>query len=391
MIFVDDKSACSGCYACSSICPTQCISMEVDEEGFWYPHVKQQSCIQCHACEKACPILTPQQREDSLPNSYAAFAKDETIRQKSSSGGIFTLLAEWVLEKGGVVFGAAYTEDLSVAHIAVECQQELEKLRGSKYVQSRIGDTYSQSKKYLEQERYVLFSGTPCQIEGLHGYLGREYATLLCVDLVCHGVPSLKLWEEYRQYRERCAGASVRRVCFREKGSWRKYAVSIEFSNSENYKRIFIEDPFMQMFLQNICIRPSCYQCSFKKLNRLSDITLADFWGIEHVAPEMDDDKGISLILVQSSKGESALEEIQESMERKQVNCRAAIAGNLSAIQSSPCPTSRKSFFQDLGNIPFDRLEKRYLIHTPKAILTKLLGKTGLLPLVRRIYRIVKR
>ena len=205
MIQITEKSKCTGCHACVNACPKNCIGMVSDEEGFLYPEIRQTECVNCGKCEKVCPLLNGKTKNpDALQIGYAAYNKDETIRLKSSSGGIFTLLAEWIIQQGGVVVGAAMTEDCkSVQHTIAETIEDLENLRGSKYLQSTIGTIFKTVKKYLDSGRLVLFTGTPCQIGGLYSYLGKEYDNLYTQDLICHGVPSPLIWKNYVELRER--------------------------------------------------------------------------------------------------------------------------------------------------------------------------------------------
>ena len=296
MIHIQNKIDCCGCHACAQICPQHCITMQPDAEGFLYPQIDETACIHCNLCEKVCPILQSlEEPKDKTPAAYAAINKDDDIRRQSSSGGVFTLLAEYILAQGGVVFGAAMADDQrSVRHIAVETPEDLAALRGSKYLQSTIGNTYGEAKQALQAGRKVLFTGTPCQIEGLKSFLqGREYPNLYCMDVICHGVPSPLAWQTYVSEQETRAGVPARRTFFRHKKyGWKTFALLLEFSNNKAYECVLSKDAFMQAFLQNACLRPSCHACHFKKLNRVSDITVADYWGVQNQQPDMDDDKG---------------------------------------------------------------------------------------------------
>lgn len=260
MIIIDDKTNCSGCHACANACPKNCISMVSDEEGFWYPQVNKEKCIDCGLCEKVCPIIHKWQPDDSRKTTaIAAINLNEEIRLESSSGGIFTLKAEKIIDQGGVVFGAAFSDDFkSVRHICVDNKADLEKLRGSKYVQSKISDTYKHAKEYLDSGRKVLFSGTPCQIGGLYSYLRKPYENLLTQDIICHGVPSPMVWEKYVEKCERKAASEMQRVFFRHKKyGWKSYSMAMEFTNHTKYIRTLLEDPYMRLFLSNSCLRPS--------------------------------------------------------------------------------------------------------------------------------------
>lgn len=385
---------CCGCAACASICPQHCITMQLDEEGFAYPQMNTEACIQCGRCERSCPVLKEKDRRDTptqLPASYAAYNKDEVIRLASSSGGIFTLLAEQTILGNGVVFGAAMGEDQrTVTHIAVRTMQELEKLRGSKYLQSNIEGIYSQVRTELLANRPVLFSGTPCQVEALRSFLGQDFENLLCVDLICHGVPSPKVWQKYLSYQENRAGAPARRTFFRHKKyGWKTFALSFEFSNDKVYEQIFQKDLFMQTFLRNACLRPSCHHCHFKRINRSSDITLADFWGIENLFPEMDDDKGISLVLIHTGKGQQTFDKLKDKLCFLPVNTEKALKGN-SAMTCSAVPhKQRTKFFAMLDILPFDVLARRYAKpkYTAKGMAVALLHKIGMYKAAKQLYK----
>lgn len=359
MIEITDKTKCCGCHACYNICPKGAIKMQQDEKGFEYPVIDKEKCINCGLCEKVCPIINNKQIENE-PRAYACYNKDLNIRMKSSSGGIFTLLAEEILNKGGVVFGASFNTKFEVEHIMVEKTEELEKLRGSKYTQSKIGETYKKAKEILEEGRYVLFTGTPCQIEGLKSYLRKEYDKLYTQDIICHGVPSPKVWKKYIKYREKIDNEKPKKISFRNKDNgWKLFNTKFEYKNF-SYKQNQNEDKFMQAFLKNTILRDSCYNCSFKKLNRISDITLADFWGIQNIMPELDDNKGTSLVIVNSKKGQELFENIKEKIIYKNVDIQEAIKYNMSMIESAKMDKNRKKFFENLDKLDFDKLVKKY-------------------------------
>lgn len=380
MIQIDDKQKCCGCSACAQACPKQCITMRYDKEGFLYPYLVTDECVDCGICEKVCPVLEAVPDTDGEPQAYAAFNKNETERLESSSGGIFTLLAKAILKSGGVVFGAAMTEDCrAVYHLAVESENELYRLCGSKYLQSDIGTTYQEAERWLKTGRKVLFSGTPCEIEGLRSYLRREYENLLCVDVICHGAPSPKLWEKYVCYRENRASSTARRTFFRHKKyGWKTYAVLFEFSNNTAYEQILSKDLFMQMFLQNLCLRPSCYACAFKKRNRLSDITLADFWGCDDICPELDDDKGLSLVLIHSVKGRQIITDLNGGMVCKSVKLKQALPGNTSLVKSCAEPEKRRDFMRQLDELDIPELARKYLARPTVTEIIKRLVPTGI-------------
>lgn len=363
MINIEKKVSCCGCATCAQACPKHCIEMREDMEGFLYPHVKVDKCINCGICEKLCPVSNKEQKLKDELQAFAAYNLDEVERMQSSSGGIFSLLAKQVLLAKGVVFGAAMSEDCySVHHIKVESLDDLHRLRGSKYLQSDTGTTYVQAQQELEKDRMVLYSGTPCQIGGLKAYLRKEYDNLICIDVICHGTPSPKLWKKYVRYRENCAGAAVQQTFFRHKKyGWKMFAVLFEFTNSTTYKQILFKDLFIQMFLQNICLRPSCYSCAFKATQDKADISLADLWGAEAICPELDDDKGLSLVLIHSAKGRKVYNSIKNDVVSKQVEIGRIILSNRAITESCAKPDIRDSFMEDMDNLTIDQLGKKYL------------------------------
>ena len=315
MIEINNKSDCCGCGACAQSCPKQCITMQSDEEGFLYPKLNKETCIYCGLCNKVCPVIN--QNESQRPiKIIAAKNRDEEIRRQSSSGGVFTILAESVIEDGGVVFGAQFDEDWDVVHSWTDKLEGIAAFRGSKYVQSKIGESYIKVKEFLDQNRKVLFTGTPCQIAGLKRYLRKEYDNLLCVDIACHGVPSPLVWQKYLQVvlhhfkdakTDEINEKSLRKIkgiSFRNKSTgWKNYSFSIRFTNNKEITQTFRDNLFMQVFLKDLCIRPSCTYCPAKKGKSASDITIADYWGIDKLYPMFDDDKGVSLVLLNSIKG----------------------------------------------------------------------------------------
>lgn len=355
-----DKKNCTGCYACSSICPYHCIAMEVDSEGFWYPKVDRDKCVECKMCINVCPTINKIKIERN-PIAYACINKDENVRFQSSSGGIFTLIAEKVIDNGGIVFGVEFDKEFKVVHNYIENKESLYKFRGSKYLQSIIGESYRKVKEFLDEGREVLFSGTPCQIGGLKAYLGKQYKNLFCIDIICHGVPSPKVWKKYITYHENIVNSQIRKVNFRSKcEGWKRYAISLLFENGVKYVQTFNKDLYMTAFLRDICLRPSCYTCEFKTLHRQSDITLADFWGIQNILPKLDDDKGTSLVFINSSNGQYMFDQIKNNMLYREVDIESAVFYNSSAIQPAKYNNKRDSFFEELDKLPFDELINKY-------------------------------
>lgn len=383
MIVLDDKNKCCGCWACVQCCPKKCISMKEDEEGFLYPVVNEDICIDCGLCEKVCPVIHQEEIREPL-DVYAAINPDEAIRLKSSSGGVFTSLAEYVIQRGGVVFGACFNSKWEVVHDYTETIEGLEKFRGSKYVQSRIGDCYKQAEDFLKEGRFILFSGTPCQISGLHKFLRKDYDKLLTMDFICHGVPSPGVFRTYLRdeiieiahkgdkknsvlhpciplISERDGLEEnpnlIKSISFRDKrNGWKKYGFTLELSKASaagekntvllSYKRVD-KHPFLEGFLKDLYLRPSCYACPSKGLSSGSDITLGDYWGIESTLPELDDDKGISVITVNTSKGKEVLEYLP--IELHMTSWNDLKMKNKSVVQSAKIPNNRILFFVNDG------------------------------------------
>ncbi len=312
MINIEDKKNCTGCAACKRICPKNCIEMVNDPCGFAYPSVDNEACVKCGRCVEVCPIINPADTGSPI-EVWGTKNKDEAVRSTSSSGGTFFELAKSVISRGGVVFGCALDSELVARHIGVDAIEGLSALKGSKYVQSDVGTTYTEVKALLAEGREVLYSGTPCQIAGLKKYLGKRYDGLLLVDVLCHGVPSPEVFKDYLGYLADKYKSKPVSVNFRNKEkSWKRLYFEVIFENGKRYFTFCGYDRYMSMFLNNISLRPSCYDCRFTSVNRQGDITLGDFWGIGKKHPERDDDKGISLVIVNSAKGSAAYREISD-------------------------------------------------------------------------------
>lgn len=357
-----ENELCTGCGACAQVCLRQCITMAEDGEGFLYPRVDMELCVRCGLCERACPVLNAVYKDEPQPEAFAAHSRSLEIVNHSSSGGVFTLLATEILNAGGIVFGAAFDENWDVHHIGVEAAGALALLRGSKYVQSVMGDTYLKAKQALEVGRPVLFSGTPCQIAGLRRYLKKEYDKLLCVDTICHSVPSPKAWRGFLKELKTRYGGEITGVNFRDKrDGWQGYYFC---ANTDGGKEILYrvhENPYMQAFLKGLSTRPSCYQCKFKGINRESDITLGDFWGVQSVVPEAFFDKGTSLILVNSEKAHKALTAIQGQVVMQKVDPLKAVEFNPAYSSASASHPKRGRFFIDIERECFEDVVNKLL------------------------------
>lgn len=300
---------CTGCAACANQCPFDCISMKPDKKGFLYPAIDEARCTRCGLCESTCPILQPGQqfREEFSPVCYAAWSRDHEVRFNSTSGGIFTHLAQAVLAQDGYVVGARYRGDHLVEHIIISTLEQLSSLRQSKYVQSEIGLVYREIQAHLERDKPVLFAGTPCQCAGLRSFLGKEYERLYLCDFICRGVNSPSVYLSYLQKLEKEYGSPIRQIWFKNKTfGWNNFATKITFQNGEEYLADRETDPYMLSYIkskQSKDMRPSCYACHFKGIQRPVDITLGDFWGVEKQFPDIDTKNGVSVVIIQSLKG----------------------------------------------------------------------------------------
>lgn len=348
MIRIVDKKDCCGCGACVQRCPKQCIRLCADSEGFLYPQVDESLCIDCGLCEKVCPELHPVSDREPL-RVYAAKARDHQLVKHSSSGGVFTLLAEQVLAQGGVVFGAAFDSNWDVCHTFTESSEGLEAFRRSKYVQSRIGQAYRQVESFLEAGRQVLFTGTPCQVKGLKLFLKKEYPRLLAVDIACHGVPSPAVWNRYLDEliaphrREDIAS-----VNFRDKADgWEKYRFTVEFRQSSiaPVSMPASENVYMKAFLADLMLRPSCHDCCAKIKQSFSDMTIADFWGIRRIAPEFYDADGVSIVLCRTPETCQMVEKLDMDILPASLASAALFNGGLDNAVRHPHPR-RAVFFR---------------------------------------------
>lgn len=368
MISIQNKEACCGCTACMAICPLKCVSMIRDSEGFKYPKVDVTRCVNCHLCESVCPVLQADRNNEvcRLPRTYAVQSADLAQRLESSSGGAFSMIANRFIKGGGVVFGVRMTDDCKAAqHVMISNASGIVDLRGSKYLQSDLMDTYVQVQNLLLAGKNVLFSGTPCQIEGLQRYLRKEYENLFTIDMICHGVPSPLVWEKYVEYRERIAGAHARKISFRHKKyGWKIYSVQFKFLNCTEYIKNKDEDMYMQLFLKNVILRPSCYHCSFKKESRSSDLTMADYWAINRMYPDWNDDTGTSLVMLHSDKGRIILDSISNDGMVREVEYPDSVKGNTAFLESCKMPETREAFFRALDEQPIEKLAKKYAMES---------------------------
>ena len=315
MVNITDKTQCSGCTACQQACAHNAISMQRDEHGHVYPHVDTSACINCGLCDKVCPFL----HKDKFSNDtlspitvHAVYNKDDEVRQRSTSGGVFTLLAKYVISNGGVVFAARFNENFSIIHDSFDNMGDIDAYRGSKYAQSNLGDTFIQIKRELKQ-RLVLFVGTPCQVAGLRSFLNRDCDNLLTCDFICMGISSQAMWKDYLKIY--WSGHTINRIFFKDKrNGWHKWRMLINYDDSKEYLTPGLQDPFFFTYLKHFSYRPSCFECPFRHCHRVSDITIADCWGIDKIHPDFDDNKGCTAFITHSKKGEEILENIKRNL-----------------------------------------------------------------------------
>lgn len=385
MIEIKDKDKCCGCTSCMQACPKKCIEMEEDFEGFLYPKVNMEKCVDCRLCEKACPIINRNAKRKPIDN-LAIRNNDEQIRAKSSSGGIFYLLAKQTIEDGGVVFGARFDDRWNVVIDYADTLQGVEAFMGSKYVQASVGDAYITAKKFLRQGLKVLFTGSPCQIAGLKRYLGSDYPNLLTMDFVCHGVPSPNVWRRYLIERlQKMTGttdvANISDIQFRNKScGWKTFSFSIEtkYDEKKRESEVFWANPYMKAFVENVTLRPSCYKCKFREFRSGSDITIGDFWTIGNFDKSLDDEKGISLATVNTDKCECFL--CGSGMTKANVPYSFVLKNNEGLSLFTPEHPNREAFFAKLdssNNVTEDLIEavNLSLLGKIRKKLTKMMAK----------------
>lgn len=390
-IEIIDKKDCCGCSACADVCPKNCIKMVADSEGFVYPEVDKLQCVNCSACIGVCPI----KKFRKSNSDYTAFAcrnNDDEIRRQSTSGGVFTPLAEEIIKTGGVVIGASFDKNFQVEHTCVEDVSELYKFRSSKYVQSNTEGIFNKTKDLLLQGRRVLFSGTPCQVYALKTYLKKDYDNLVTVDLFCYGVPSPKVWNKYLDFANP-QGKNIESISFRDKRiSWEDYSLTISYGDSETSK-FWKEDAFARGFGFSVFNRPYCSVCRLKSFSRISDITLGDLWHIDRIFSEMNDHKGTSILCVNTDKGKALFDSIKSALTYREIdNQTLRNAYPVLGVPTKP-HKNRGKFFEQLESEPFDTLSMKCATvdrtREFRIWRSNVLHKTGVLPLLRKIKNII--
>lgn len=305
------KEDCCGCGACADACPQNAIRMAADREGFFYPEIDGARCTDCGRCEAVCPLQTPRSAGEASRQYYGAQAKDTALRSASSSGGMFAVLAEFVLRRQGVVFGAAYDASMRVAHREIAQLEDLDAVKRTKYVQSSFAGVYRQAAARLREDRWVLFCGTPCQTEGLRLFLGRPHPKLILVDLVCYGAPSPGVWADYVRYLEAKHGGKLTDFSFRDKRGRDNGHTCAYVVGGREYAGPLAADAYCGMYFDDLTLRPACHACKFCTTARGSDFTLGDFWGVERVKPEADDGMGTSLVIVHTEQARRVWEAVR--------------------------------------------------------------------------------
>lgn len=348
MIEINENKNCMGCTACMNICPKNCITMELDLEGFSYPKVDKDKCIECNLCNKICPMHNEKKHINVL-DTFLLKNKDNTIRKKSTSGGVFYELAKYVISKKGIVYGAHYDENEKyLTHIKIDKIEDLSKILKSKYMQSDLKSIFKDIENHLKNGIFILFCGTPCQVSGLSSYLRKQYDNLLLVDFVCHGVPSQYVWKEYLKAIETKENDIVKKIHFRYKDdNWTKCAIKIDFER-KSITQDLSKNSYLLNFNDSLFLRPSCYDCKFKGENRFSDITLADAWGVNIYNNDFYDEKGVSCVVINSDYGNEILSNIRDSFEIEKVGFENVIKYNSQYLYSAKVNKNRDNFFRNL-------------------------------------------
>lgn len=375
MIKIEDKSLCCGCKGCESACPVHCIEMKFDSEGFWYPSANTEQCTNCGLCEIVCPVLHCGEVRSEIQSAYSVIANEDEVREKSSSGGVFYELAKKVLQGSGVVYGCAMSEDCrSAEHIRIDSEQQLRLLQGSKYLQSDTADVFAKVKHDLRDGRSVLFSGTPCLTAGLKRFLrGANTDRLIAVDFICHGVPSPMVWRQYAAMLESKENSRLCSTAFRDKSEgWHKYSLRCGFENGNEYKSDVTRDLYLRGFVMNDFLRPSCYHCRFKGASYQSDITMADFWGVEDICPEIADNKGTSLVLIHNDAGKRLFDGISDRVKPLRIEADKGLKQNPSYYKSVQRKRVRDSFFKSFHKDPAKAFEKFCGLSTKTKIIRKI-------------------
>lgn len=371
---IEEKDLCCGCTACYSVCPKNAIKMVRDNEGFLYPEVDKEKCVNCGMCKKVCPILNKAKLNVFKPKAYLFQNSNEKIRKDSTSGGIFTAIGEFVIKNNGIVYGATFDDNFVVNHIGVESTYELCKFRKSKYVQSNQNNCFKEIKQYLDNGKLVCYSGTPCQVGGLRTYLRKDYENLILVDIMCHSVPSPLVFEKYKGYILKKMNANkILNINFRDKNKYGyKYSMMTVETDNGIYSQGIDTDPYLRAFFSDVSVRPSCYNCHFKTMKRVSDLTIWDCFNINEIDKSFDDDKGTTRVLVQSEKGEKLLENLDD-VRLKELDINIATKKVKEMTNSVNYNDKRKKFFENIND---DNVFEKYYPTNFKTKINSFVRKT---------------
>lgn len=383
-----NKAECCGCTACLNACPTSAITMEEDEEGFYYPHINENTCIHCNLCRKVCSWSNPSFPNNANPITLASILKNKVEREQSTSGGAFYSVARWVISQNGVVFGAAFDEDLQLHHYSAQTITDVQKLRGSKYIQSNLGEIFKEVKKQLLNDRWCFFSGTGCQVAGLKAYLGKEYVKLITADLVCHGVPSQSFFNEHISYLENRYNDKVIAYYFRDN----KHGIGCEICEFKNRRKLvnptYELSPYLYSFMYGMVLRPSCYGCIYAHIPRQGDISLADFWGVGKILPKIERSSGVSLVLLNTDKAMNIWEQVKEDMCYSVSNIDDAIRCNGNLIHSTNKPRLRDYVFKEIKKHGYEYVASHYF-RSPNYVEIRI--RSILIPLLRPVLKLYRK
>lgn len=394
MISIEDKKKCCGCHACVNTCPKQCIQMVEDNEGFLYPSVNTAECVNCGLCEKVCPILNPIEEIQKEQKAALFQNNDPIVLKESTSGGFFTALSKWVIEQGGVVFGAAYDKDFVIKHRYVDNVDDLKIFRNSKYTQSVIGTTFKQVKEFLNEGRWVCFSGTPCQLEGLHKFLKKDYEKLVKIDIICHACPSPLVFRKFIEYQSNRLAIEPTNIKFRDKIYGYKYSVMSMYSGDKIcYKEGIDTDIMLRAFFNNLSPRPSCFACPSKKRYRVTDFTMWDCFDVEKFSKQLDNDKGVTRIVMHTAKAESIWNAVKQQGSFTEISADDAVRGVKEMVTSFEANPRRDEFFADLNSKPADEVFAKWFPLTMRHRLEKQArlwsNRLGIYKIMKRIFKLI--
>ncbi len=351
---------CSGCGLCEHLCPKNAITM-VEKDGFLYPNVNENTCVYCGVCVKLCPVNSDKLTESNCIEAFAVKHKDSNVIFNSSSGGIFTALSDKILENNGYIIGADFDDDMNLVHTTTSTTEGRDRMRGSKYIQSNTVGIYKAIRDLLNEDKPILFTGTPCQAAAVRKAFPNK-DNLYIVDIICHGVPSPEVWKKYVEFIEKKYKKKLTFFSFRNKSlsGWRKYSAKLTFDDKTEILHNDYTGSFIELFRYDVCLRPSCTECNFTSMNRQGDITIGDFWGIENTIPEISDNKGISAVMINTEKGKRLFEQIKDKINVYPTTQKDIAKKQPNLSVSSSYSNKASSFKQDLNNMPFEKILKKY-------------------------------